>query len=151
MKVEITVIIGTLATILGMVGVLWKIGHDVKEDWRKEVEERAKDRSDRQKFEEKQTLLYDQNQNLLNEILTKVSKLSEELSGMGSEVKANTKEIEVNKGSTKRAHKRLDRHDKIIDWILRLLINLKIPGAHELQGFIDESESEEEEDEGVAT
>ena len=146
MKVEITVIIGTLATILGMVGVLWKIGHDVKEDWRKEVEERAKDRSERQAFEDKTQTLYEQNQNLLNEILTKVSKLSDDLSGIGSEVKVHNKEIENNRKAVGRAHDRLNRHDKLLDWVVRLMIHLKIPGAHELPDLADDPEEEDDDD-----
>lgn len=159
MKIEITAILGMLATVLSMIGVLWKIGHDLKDDWKKEMderlkerEERAKERLDRSEFERQQKLRNDEDRNTLNEILTTLTDLQQSIGGISAKVEANQAEIKKVNDTTLKAHDRLDIHEKALNFIMRTMVRLKIPGAHKYTSKekIGLTDIEEEEDDDAA-
>ena len=135
--VDVKILLGIIAAI----GTLWKIATDMRNRWDEEIRRREKENKERTEFETEQRIAQAETKDALNNILSMLSDLKEEMKGLFVQVNNNSKEIVRVDAKASSAHKRIDW---VMDVLKPILHYLKIPVKEEPKKNNDEEEQEDE-------
>lgn len=156
MQVDVRALLTAITALIGAIGVIWKIGNDIKSEWKKEAEKRTEEYEKRRNFEIEQITKINEISNTVNVIQMMMSNFKEEIRNINSETKSQGEKMILIDQKADSAHVRIDEavsyfNTKMTEMAKEFRLTYRKTLDHEKKHHLKREEQLDEDDEDVET